>query len=78
MAGDAAAAEKSKDERLAQWKATDAATEKREEAALSMDEATFLDDTRAKAFGVGGDGGSLADAVGRRAHYRQGRSEANA
>ena len=73
MENDASQADESKSKRLKAWNEVDAAEKAREQRSHTG-EGKFLDDVQQQAFA--GDGGSLEDNLGRRAHYRQGRADA--
>lgn len=72
MESDASKAEENKSKRLKAWQEVESAEKAREKKDITGD-ASFLDDVQAKAFAQGG---TLAENLGRRAHFRQGRADA--
>lgn len=72
MESDASQADESKAKRLKAWKDVESAEKAREKKDITGD-ASFLDDVQSKAFAQGG---TLAENLGRRAHFRQGKADA--
>ena len=72
MENDASQADENKAKRLKAWKDVESAEKAREKKDITGD-ASFLDDVQSKAFAQGG---SLAENLGRRAHFRQGKADA--